>query len=643
MPQLPTLKRSTKLQATKPVQLQSSTPELKGANIAKKTSNVLGELSQIQTSERNHAENMIARELRTSLRNSRNELFTDFETVKGKDVLTESPKFLENYKKFTDEKLSELGTDRLRDIGKQLTDNETANFKTMVESYSNSEMFKYEKEEYHNYKNSVVNDSIKNSHTQYAQGSAVRVNINEFDEELAKRADRMGWGKETIEQERLSVTSSIHLGIISKAVSTGKYRWGQDYYDKVSALKTPEMSGQHAVSAQKILRSGMLLGETQRITDLALEKHSGPKKALAYAIKLAKAEKDPELRKAVEDNVMKEYNRKESIRSYNEKILFNNTYDRAMKHVEEGTASQFTWRPGEMETLDPSSQKAVFDLLKKAQAPPTGLTAKGRLQYQKLMSMPSTQLMNENPANWVHLPRTEYKEVLKRWQKVLDDGQLHIKNEDSFFNHLVTASGLDKDDEGDADGMMQLTTAWHKRLQLLSQEDRKNPEVLQKTVDYLMEDERWWDNFIPFGIVTDKKRWMLKPTDEGYAEQPSSIPKKLSTLDQKKLTWGAHNIDLGSKHGSRPNPVTFMGYHYTDDSGDEVIFDRFGNRVMGRTNLRRDRKPEDNFTPAKKNRDILSEVLSTPNRGERMTTKKAAGTTNSPTQRNYIYRSKPLR
>ena len=148
-----------------------------------------------------------------------------------------------------------------------------------------SEAEKYEDQTQSAFVNNARNEAIQN----YREPGAIQESLIMQLNSIESYAQNKGWSAEQTKEAMTTAQSKTHLGILQRMVNAGDDQLASDYISKVKK----SLAADDLVTAEKLVDSGNLRGESQRRADDIFGKNS---ESQTLALEEARSIDDPKLR-----------------------------------------------------------------------------------------------------------------------------------------------------------------------------------------------------------------------------------------------------------------------------------------------------------------------------------------------------------
>lgn len=228
----------------------------------------------------------------------------------GKDALNIQPEFMKRFNYHAEEVTKGL-TENQKIKFKALRDKEAVDFNETLNRHFLQEDRKYKLETYETglevHANEIINKTLS--------GKTHDDNINEVDELLARKAEKLGQDTQTYTLEKQKYFSKIHSSIVEAYANRDDDLTANQYYQKNKNSFLPE----DQKTIEKLLKSSTFQGESKRQTENILNQYKDdPVKALEKAKKI----RDAKLSDSVIERIKQEYANDKAIREDEQDQLY---------------------------------------------------------------------------------------------------------------------------------------------------------------------------------------------------------------------------------------------------------------------------------------------------------------------------------
>lgn len=216
-------------------------------------------------------------------------------TVKGRDAFGLPETVNAELTEFAGKVAGSLTTERQRTAFARAIANRRQAVNLQLQRHVFSEIQQYDAQE--------TTASVQNATTaavaQAGDPRAIRRELDRGAAVIVDYARRNGIGPEATGLQLMAFTSSVHVGVIDRLLTSGADRAAAVYYEQTKS----QIDGKALAKIEAALEEGSLRGESQRRSDAILATAETQEQALEQA----RAIEEPKLRDAVEDRVVRQW------------------------------------------------------------------------------------------------------------------------------------------------------------------------------------------------------------------------------------------------------------------------------------------------------------------------------------------------
>lgn len=222
------------------------------------------------------------------------------------------------------------------------------------------------------------------------------------------------WTPEELALKKASRRSTIHMGVVGRLLAQGQDLDAKKYFE----VRQDEFYGADRTEAEKVIIAGSVRGESQRLADSIGQQHA----KRADALEAAKAIEDPDVRDAVTQRLMADY----QARAQDQKALQDAAYMTAAQHVQRRGLVEDIPPRLRME-LEPGQVSALYSMsnaIRNGKEPvtkPEVLTQFYSLDKSGLKKLTEADMLRRYRPN---LSDSHYDRALSLWREAVDsDGK----------------------------------------------------------------------------------------------------------------------------------------------------------------------------------------------------------------------------
>lgn len=492
MPTVPLVRdNSVQEQALPGARVNTSAPiaAFGGGDALSQTSRAAGELAtglnaqviDFAQKQKKNADDLKTQELDLEASKAQTDLQMKIRDMRGKDAFGAPDVMDKEWKKTSDAILSKATNKEQKDSLSRILSVRSADLYKSVNDHVSTEGKRYDDELTISYiKNAQINAA--NNYQDIGEGGQVDQSLFQQEQALRKYADRNGMPEELIKEKIAKASSETHSSVIEQMLLNNNDLLASQYYkDKKDSILPDDR-----VKLEKALEQSTLLGDSQREADKILSKFSDR----GQAFNEAKKQKDPELRKKIEDNLDKTFARMaQADRAEQAK-----NYQMASQLVEQGKPV-----PGTLTPLLSKSQSEYLEKRAKQIAhgiePSTDWTT-----YYHLKSMAADNksgFSKENLLEYRHLlSDTEFKDMVNLQSHLAKNDPTAVANLNGFrtsnqiVNDTLISAGINvkSKDVNEMKKVSQFKRMVDEHLSVIQEQTGKKAksEDVQKVADRLL-------------------------------------------------------------------------------------------------------------------------------------------------------------
>jgi hypothetical protein len=192
--------------------------------------------------------------------------------VKGINTLEGQTEYKKRYDEFTETRLKGL-PDRLMNRANLVRDKYRSDFDLNSTKHTNSEMAKYEQEQFSAHLDTIQESASFNFDKVSSSGeSMASEGLKKQNNRITRYAKDQGWSKERTEAFRLQESSKYHSNVINAAVDSGKDLLAREYFKE--AKKKKEIDRATADKLHNLLDAAEVDGRAQSIVDEMMNQYN---------------------------------------------------------------------------------------------------------------------------------------------------------------------------------------------------------------------------------------------------------------------------------------------------------------------------------------------------------------------------------
>jgi len=251
--------------------------------------------AEIQQQARNRADSVAILEAERKIGEWENKRLYDPETgalnVRGKEAMALPDTLANEFATLTGEIEKGLGSDRQRDAFNRVKTSRGMGLDLTIQRHVFGEMNRYEAEEL----KATVENAQQSAIANALDPARVGVELDRAVGAIKTHAPRLGLGPEAIEKQVAAVTSSTHVGVIERLLSTDRDKAAKAYFEETRG----QINGDAIAKVERAIDEGSLRGESQRAADEIILAGG----TLTEQRAKVRAIEDPKLRDAVQTRI----------------------------------------------------------------------------------------------------------------------------------------------------------------------------------------------------------------------------------------------------------------------------------------------------------------------------------------------------